>query len=63
MKIINKNNQEVIAEIVSNHSMCLDEALEFVPGLETLEKENPWDADYSVNGEEIWYDDLEIVNE
>ena len=30
MKIINKNNQEVIAEIVSNHSMCLDEALEFV---------------------------------
>lgn len=60
MKIINKNTQEVIAEITTNHSMSLDEALEFVAD-EILEKENPWDADYIINGKEIWYDDCDMV--
>lgn len=58
MKIINKNTQEVIAEITTNHSMSLDEALDLVA--EPLEKENPWDPDYQINGQEIWYDDCEI---
>ena len=60
MKIINKPNGKVIAEIITNHSMCLDEALEFVPGLKKLNKENPWDPDYEINGEEVWYDDLDM---
>lgn len=60
MKIINKATGEIIAEIVANHSMTLDEALTFVSELETLEKENPWDPDFEINGQEIWYDDLEM---
>lgn len=60
MKIINKATGEIIAEIVANHSMTLDEALTFVSGLETSEKENPWDPDFEINGQEIWYDDLEM---
>lgn len=60
MKIINKATGGIIAEIVANHSMTLDEALTFVSGLETLGKENPWDPDFEINGQEIWYDDLEM---
>lgn len=51
---------ETIANILTNHSMTLDEALDLV-GAEPLEAENSCDPDYILNGVELWYDDLDLV--
>ena len=50
MKIIRNETGETIANILTNHSMTLDEALE-----------NSCDPDYILNGVELWYDDLDLV--
>ena len=63
IKLINKANNEILCEILANHSMTIDEAIEFIPGLENLKKDDCTDPDYMVNGEEIWYDDIEMVVE
>lgn len=56
----NDENGETIANILTNHSMTLDEALDLV-GAEPLEAENSCDPDYILNGVELWYDDLDLV--
>lgn len=60
MKIISKETRETIAEILGGSRLTLDEALDLV-GAEPLEAENPWDPDYSLDGRELWYDDLDLV--
>ena len=60
MKIINKINGEVIAEIITNHSMTIEEALELVG--ERFETDDPSfdDPDFIVDGEEVWVEDCEM---
>jgi hypothetical protein len=58
MKIINTATNETVAEITTNHRMTLDEAISFVG--EIINPENPGDADVIINGQEYWYDDLEV---
>ena len=53
MKIISNETGETIANIITNHSMTLDEALDLV-GAEPLEAENSCDPDYILNGVELW---------
>lgn len=60
MKIISNETGETIANILTNHSMTLDEALDLV-GAEPLEAKNSCDPDYILNGVELWYDDLDLV--
>ena len=57
---ISNETGETIANILTNHSMTLDEALDLV-GAEPLEAENSCDPDYILNGVELWYDDLDLV--
>lgn len=59
MKIINTTNQETVAEIITNHSMTLDEAIELVGSI--LTAENPWDENVEIDGKLYFYDDLDLV--
>lgn len=58
MKIINRVTGEVIATIITNHSMCLDEAIrlvgDFVPDAELFEE------NVVIDGESYYYDDLDM---
>lgn len=56
MKIINTITGETVAEITTNHSMSLDEAINLVG--EIITPENPWDADVLIGGNLYFYDDL-----
>lgn len=64
MKIINTITNETIAEINSNCSMTLDEALELI-GAEIINfmDDERWRTDYAnvvIDGERYWYEDLEL---
>jgi hypothetical protein len=56
MKIINTATQETVAEIMTNHSMSLDEAINLVG--EIITPENPWDADVLIAGNLYSYEEL-----
>ena len=60
MIIYKKETYEKVGEVITNHSISLDEALDLL-GAEKLQIENPWDPDYLIDGKEIWYDDLEMT--
>ena len=60
MKIINKVDGAVVAEIITNHAVTLDEAVELAGG-KFIEVQNPWDEDVKINGELYFTEDLEIV--
>lgn len=56
MKIINTVTNEVVAEITTNHSMCLDEAISFVGEIfPENEEEN-----VLIDGKWYYYDDLDM---
>lgn len=59
MKIINIATQETISEILTNHSMSLDEAINLVGTI--TNPENPWDENVEINGKMYFYDDLDLV--
>lgn len=59
MKIINTVTNETIAEIITNHSMTLDEAIESVGHI--FNAENPWDENVEIDGKLYFYDDLDMV--
>ena len=59
MKIINKPTGEIITEIITNHSMTLEEAIECVGSF--VPQENPWDANVEINGTEYWSEELDII--
>lgn len=59
MKIINKVTGETVTEIMTNHSMSLDDAINLVGELHTENTEE----NVLIFGEWYYYDDLEIVEE
>lgn len=56
MKIINTITGEIVAEVITNHSMTLDEAINLVG--EIITPENPGEADVLIDGSLYFYDDL-----
>ena len=58
MNIINIATGETVAEITTNHSMSLDEAINLVG--EIITPENPWDPDVLIAGNLYFYDDLDM---
>lgn len=59
MKIINTANGKVLANILTNHSMMIEEALELV-GID-LSSCDENDGSYKdLDGEDFWMEDLEI---
>lgn len=58
MLIINIVTGEAIAEITTNHSMTLDEAINLVG--ERITPENPGDADVLIGGDLYCYYDLDM---
>lgn len=59
MKIINKVTGEVVAEIITNHGMTLDEAISLVGSF--IDQEYSDDPNVEINGTEYWSDDLDII--
>lgn len=59
MIIYNVITNEKIAEVVTNHSLTLDEALNLVTEAEPYLNEDN-NMTYIVNGREVYYDDLDI---
>lgn len=58
MQIINIVTGETVAEITTNHSMSIDEAINLVG--EIITPENPWDANVLIGGNLYSYEDLEM---
>lgn len=57
--IYNAEDLEKVGEVVTNHSISFDDALDLL-GAERLEKEYFDDPDLSINGQEYWSDDLRM---
>ena len=65
MRIINTVTGETVAEIMTNHSMCLDEAIDCAGG-EIINDmaDDRWSDDGDnviIDGIRYWYDDLDTV--
>ena len=58
MKIININTDEIIAEIITNRSLTIEEALDLVGT--RVEREYHDDPDYIVNGCEVWIEECDM---
>lgn len=60
MKLIDTKTNEIVADIITNHSMCIDEILSLMDI--TVDSEGQLvDSDGSrINA---WYDDLEMIYE
>lgn len=66
MKIILKSTNETVAEILSNHSMSLDDAINLVGEIINDENDNRFSHDGDnviIAGERYWYDDLDVVGD
>ena len=64
MKIINTVTNEVIAEILTNHSMSLDEALEIVGDIINDADDERFSDDGDnviIRGTRYWYEDLDML--
>lgn len=57
MKIINTATNEIVAEIMTNHSMTLDEAINLVG---EIYQQNE-DENVLIDGNWYYYDDLDMV--
>lgn len=65
MKVINTVTNEIIGEIVTNHGMTLDEAIECIGG-EIINNmaEDRWSDDGDnviINGCRYWYEELDLA--
>lgn len=61
MKIINTVTNEVISEIITNHSMTLDEAIELVGEIINNEDDERFSFDGDnviIDGNRYWYEEL-----
>lgn len=58
MKIINTVTGETIAEIITNHSITLEEAINLVGEITT--QENAGDENVEIDGKMYFYDDLDM---
>lgn len=59
MKIINKITNETVAEITTNQSLTLDEAINIAGELYPLNE----DENVEINGNWYYYDDLDMIYE
>lgn len=62
MKIICKSTHETVAEILTNHSMSLDDAINLVGEIINDENDNRYSYDGDnviIAGERYWYEDLD----
>lgn len=59
MKIINKITNETVAEITTNQSLTLDEAINIAGELYPLNE----DESVEINGNWYYYDDLDMIYE
>ena len=59
IKLINRVNNKVIAEVIANHSMTIEEILELV-GID-LDKCGDEGQYKDQDGEEFWIEDLEWI--
>lgn len=66
MKIINTVTNETVAEIVTNHSMTLDEAIYCVGGeiiTDAADEHFSDDGDnVIIDGQRYWWEDLDLCN-
>ena len=53
------NNDEKIAEVITNHSITFEECCTLA-GMNKLESYSLDDPDYELNGHHYWFDDLEM---
>lgn len=59
MKVINTANQKVLAEVMTNHGMTVEEALELVGiDLSVCDDEG---AFKDIDGEDFWVEDCEMI--
>lgn len=65
MLIIRKSDNSIIAKVITNHSMTLDEAIDLMAEEYYEHEPGVWtdDPDYRINGIDCWYDDLDLVND
>ena len=58
MYIVNRMTREVVAEVITNHSISLDDAINLVGEYRNPEAD---EADVFINDKEYWYCDLDLV--
>lgn len=65
MKIVNINTKEIIAEVLTNHSMTTEEAIDAVGGEiinDSADERYSEDGDnVIINGKRYWLEDLDIA--
>lgn len=60
MKVINAANQKVLAEVMTNHGMTIEEALELV-GIDLSHCDENDGSFKDLDGEDFWVEDCEII--
>ena len=63
MKIINTTTRETVAEILTNHSMTLDEAINLVGEIINDADDERFSEDGDnviINGKRYWWEDLDM---
>lgn len=60
MKLIDTKTNEIVANIITNRSMCIDEILNLMDISVNDEGQLVDDNGYEINA---WYDDLEMIYE
>lgn len=63
MLLISKSENKIIAKIITNHSMSLDDAIDLMADEIYEHEPGVWtdDPDYRINGIDCWYDDLDLI--
>lgn len=57
--IYKTDDMRKIGDVVTNHRITTEEALNFLDA-KPLDKNDPWDPDYILDGKELWLDDLDM---
>ena len=60
MKVINTANQKVLAEVMTNHGMTVEEALELV-GIDLSHCDENDGSYKDLDGEDFWVEDCEMI--
>ena len=60
MKVINTANQKVLAEVMTNHGMTVEEALELV-GIDLSHCDENDGSYKDLDGEDFWIEDCEMI--
>ena len=58
MYIVNRMTREVVSEVITNHSISLDDAINLVGEYRNPEAD---EADVFINGKEYWHCDLDLI--